>query len=71
MRRARPPTCLPVFSEVENVREALDVIMDVTEQRTQQAIAGLHHGLQDHLASLAEPGAGEHCRAGTLILVTW
>jgi hypothetical protein len=26
---------------VANVREALDVIMDVTEQRTQQAIAGL------------------------------
>jgi hypothetical protein len=43
---------------VESVREALDVIMDVSEQRTQQAIAGLHNGLQDHLADLAESGAG-------------
>ena len=45
---------------MENVRTALGVIMDVTEQRTQQAIAGLHHGLQEHLAGLAEMGAGEH-----------
>ena len=36
---------------IESVREALDVIMDVSEQRTQQAIAGLHNGLQDHLGA--------------------